>query len=155
MEQVMSLELYQTYLEETIIPLRLAGRTASGWPIILSLWYLYEDDALYCATPASAKIIRYLENDARCAFEIASDLPPYCGIRGQAEAELLPQLGGEILERLLHRYLGGTDNALAQNLLKKRGAEIAIRLEPVKVSTWNFKERMQNSLERYKEKPCP
>ncbi len=144
----MSLEIYKRYLEEITIPLRLASRTESGWPINLSLWYLYEDDALYCATPASAKIVTHLENDPRCAFEIASDLPPYCGVRGQAEAELLPQLGGDILERLINRYLGGTDNSLAQKLLKNRIPEVAIRLEPVTVHAWNFTDRMQRLIAR-------
>lgn len=151
----MSLEDYQKFLDETIIPLRLASKTESGWPINLSLWFLYEDDALYCATPSTAKIVRHLENDARCAYEIASDLPPYCGIRGQAEAEILPQLGGKILERLLHRYLGGTDNTLARSLIKNRSSEVAIRLEPTTVHTWDFTDRMNVSLQHSPEKICP
>ena len=151
----MTLARFEKYLEETVIPLRLAGRTESGWPINLSLWFLYEDDALYCATPSRAKIVRHLEHDPRCAFEIASDLPPYCGVRGQAKAEILPHLGSEILERLLHRDHGGTESTLAKNLLKDPSAEVAIRLEPIRVHSWDFTERMRDSLNGALEKPCP
>ena len=151
----MGIAAYQTYLESTRIPLRLASRTESGWPINLSMWFLYEDEALYCATSNSARIVRYLEKDPRCAFEVASDLPPYCGVRGQAEGGILPQRGAEILERLLQRYLGGSDNPLAVQLLEKSAEEVAIRLEPVTVHAWNFTDRMRASLPSYEAKPCP
>jgi nitroimidazol reductase NimA-like FMN-containing flavoprotein (pyridoxamine 5'-phosphate oxidase superfamily) len=151
----MVLQPYKKYLEETVIPLRLACQTESGWPIILSLWYMYQEGSLYLATRATAKVVDYLKNDPRCAFEIASDLPPYCGVRGQAEAEILPQLGGDILEQLLHRYIGSTTNPLAQNLLKNRASEVAISLRPASVYTWNFTDRMRDSSPVVQEKVCP
>jgi nitroimidazol reductase NimA-like FMN-containing flavoprotein (pyridoxamine 5'-phosphate oxidase superfamily) len=151
----MKLEAYQSYLEETVIPLRLACRTGSGWPLILSLWYLYQDGSIYCATQASARIVTHLKNDPRCAFEIASDQPPYCGIRGQAEAEILPRLGGSTLAQLLIRYLGDTTNTLATRLLRKRASEVAIRLRPISVYSWNFTDRMQDAVPDLNEKPCP
>lgn len=151
----MSLEIHQDYLKETVIPIRLACRTGSGWPFILSLWYLYADGSLYCATQAGARIVDHLNNDPRCAFEIASDRPPYCGIRGQARAEILPDLGEEILVRLLERYLGSTTNTLAKKLLRNRDSEVAIRLQPVSLYTWDFTNRMQGSLSAFSKKPCP
>jgi len=112
--------------------------------MVLSLWYLYEDGRLYCATRESSKVVTYLRNDARCAFEIASERPPYCGVRGQGRAAVDAARGGEILERLLVRYLGGVDNDLAQGLLKRRDKEVALVIEPVKVFTWDFSQRMQD-----------
>lgn len=149
------LRSYQTYLDATVIPMRLACVTRSGWPFVLSLWYLYRDGALYCATQSTAKIIPHLRNDPRCAFEIAADLPPYCGIRGQAEATLLPEQGGEILAALLNRYLGTTTNSLAQNLLKRQATEVAIRLEPTSVYTWDFSDRMRDAHNGAIAKICP
>jgi nitroimidazol reductase NimA-like FMN-containing flavoprotein (pyridoxamine 5'-phosphate oxidase superfamily) len=151
----MRLERYERFLDEAVIPVRLACRTGSGWPVVLSLWYVYREDSLYCATRASAKIVTYLRNDSRCAFEVASDLPPYCGIRGQAEAEVIPQLGGMILEQLVTRYLGGTTSPLAERLLRNRDSEVAIRVRPVSVYAWNFTERMRDSVDGYHGKPCP
>ena len=134
----------QEFLEAVRIPLRLASKTKTGWPTVLSLWFLHQDGFLYCATQKSAKIITYLKNDARCAFEIAADQPPYCGIRGQARARIDDVVGGEILEQLLIRYLGGIENDLAKKLLAKHETEVAIVLEPVRIFTWNYSDRMAN-----------
>lgn len=131
-----------TYLEETQIPLRLACVRESGWPVVLSLWYLYDAGALYCATPASARVVAYLTADPRCSFEVASDQPPYCGVRGRTRATIDQERGMEILERLLIRYVGGTDNPLARNLLGRPEPEVAIRLELERTVTWNFSKRM-------------
>ena len=144
------------FLSTVAIPVRLAATTESGWPVVVSLWYLVEDEKLYCATRQSAKIVTHLQNDSRCAFEVAADIPPYCGVRGQAEAAIDQERGAEILERLLIRYLGGTTSSLAQNLLSYRAEEVAIVIQPVNLFTWNFTERMRDSIEQSGiEKPCP
>jgi len=144
------------YLDTIRIPIRIAIKTEDKWPWVISLWFLHRDGLLYCATQKHAKIVGHLENDNRCAFEIAADTPPYCGIRGKAIARIDEGLGAEILERLLERYLGGTDNELAQNLLAKKETEVAIVLDPLRVYTWDFRERMKDiSFEQTSSKVCP
>jgi len=145
----------EKYLHETKIPLRLSTTTASGWPLVLSLWYLFEDGALYCATPKGAKVVDYLKRDPRCGYEVAADKPPYCGVRGRALASIEEDRGLEILERLLIRYIGGVDNQLAQGLLTRPGPEVAIRLEPQSSYSWNFTDRMSDSLSHQSAKICP
>jgi hypothetical protein len=137
-----SLAEMQTFLDTVRIPLRLACKTKTGWPVVISLWFLHQDGRLYCATQESARIVDYLENDARCAFEIAEDQPPYCGVRGQAKARIDDALGVEILEKLLIRYLGDTNNDLAKNLLARSQSEVAIIIEPTRIFTWDFSKRM-------------
>lgn len=144
------------YLQTSVIPVRLSCLTASGWPFVLSLWYLYEEGNLYCATQAWARVVAYLRRDGRCAYEVAADQPPYCGVRGQARAEIVPQRGGEILEQLLIRYLGNTESPLARRLLDKRASEVAIRLTPVNTFTWDYSARMAGmSMPRSAQKKCP
>ena len=131
------------YLDTIRIPMRIAIKTEDKWPWVISLWFLHQDGLLYCATQKQAKIVGHLENDNRCAFEIAADAPPYCGIRGKAKARIDESLGAKILEKLLVRYLGDTENELAKNLLSKKGTEVAIVLEPVRIYTWDFSQRMK------------
>jgi hypothetical protein len=134
----------ETYLHSVRIPLRLACTTKSGWPMAISLWYQYQSGQLFCATQKTARVVSYLKNNPRCAFEIASDLPPYCGVRGQAIASIDEKIGAEILEKLLVRYLGDTNNTLSRSLLAKRQHEVAIILKPVNVYTWDFSNRMKD-----------
>jgi hypothetical protein len=144
------------YLDAVHIPLRLACKTKTGWPMLISLWFVHKKGLLYCATQKSAKVVEYLQNDDRCAFEIAGDQPPYCGIRGQARTWLDEALGVEILEELLVRYLGSTNNDLARNLLAKSKTEIAIVLEPIRIFKWDFSNRMMDiSTINQVEKICP
>jgi nitroimidazol reductase NimA-like FMN-containing flavoprotein (pyridoxamine 5'-phosphate oxidase superfamily) len=153
-----SLAEHEEYLDITRIPLRLACTTSSGWPVVLSLWFVYTDGALFCATREDARVISYLDRNASCAFEIASDQPPYCGIRGQAKATLTRKRGVEILEKLIERYLGGSDNPLAEFLLKDKDQEIAIRLDPVTLHTWDFSSRMKEistEMQQLQEQICP
>lgn len=139
---VFELEQVANYLNQTLIPLRLGCMTQSGWPMIVSLWYQYQDGQILCATQKSSRVVKYLKNDPRCAFEISADLPPYCGIRSQAIAYIDEDLGASVLQQLLIRYLGGIENPLATELLKKQDTEIAIILEPKRIYTWNFTSRM-------------
>lgn len=134
------------FLHEAVIPLRLSCLTPSGWPLVLSLWFLPENSRFYCATPHKARVVRYLRQNNRCAFEVAGDQPPYKGVRGQATATLDSQLGPEILTRLLYRYLGGIGSPLAQQLLARQEQEVAIILEPTNLFTWDFTARMRDSL---------
>jgi nitroimidazol reductase NimA-like FMN-containing flavoprotein (pyridoxamine 5'-phosphate oxidase superfamily) len=76
------------FLRQSIIPLRLSAISAAGWPVIVSLWYLYEDGVIRCASRRHARIISLLEENPRCAFEIAGEAPPYFGIRGQGMASI-------------------------------------------------------------------
>jgi nitroimidazol reductase NimA-like FMN-containing flavoprotein (pyridoxamine 5'-phosphate oxidase superfamily) len=131
------------FLTKSLIPIRIACQTQSGWPMIVSLWFLYENGNLYCATQKNAKIVAYLENQNLSAIEISADMPPYCGIRCQTTAKILPQRGIEILDRLIIRYLGGFDNPLAKTLKVHQDNEVAIEFTPVNVFSWNFEKRMK------------
>jgi len=139
---VVELNELKTYLNGNRIPMRLACATKTGWPMVVSLWYLYQDGQLFCATQKTARVISYLQNDPRCAFEIAADSPPYCGVRGQAMARIEDDMGILVLEKLLARYVGGLDNDLARGLLSNSHNEVAIVLDPVQIYRWDFSSRM-------------
>lgn len=143
------------YLETMRIPLRLSCVTQSGWPYVLSLWYLYDAGKLYCATLESARVVSYLRRELRCGFEIAADQPPYCGVRGRAVAEIDPAPGPDVLGRLIDRYLGSRDNSLARRLLARSQDEVAIVLTPVQIFTWDYRQRMADAAPAEPERICP
>ena len=132
----------QTFLRNTEIPIRIACLNGRGAPLICSLWYLFDGEAIWCATQSSAKIAGFLRSEPVCGFEIAGDTMPYSGIRGQGRAEISVQRGGETLEKLIERYLHRTNSDFAARLLERRDSEVAIKIEPRWVTAWDFSARM-------------
>ena len=131
-----------SHLDRSLIPLRLAVHDSCGSPWVVSLWFLYENGALWCATNAKSKLISYLRADSQCGFEVAGELPPYKGIRGKGQATLVSERGGEILLRLLGRYGIDQETTLAKSLLAKVEQEVAVCITPCRISSWDFTSRM-------------
>lgn len=131
------------FLSEARIPIRLACRTPSGlW--MLSLWYGFDADAerFVCATAADADVVRHLREDDAVAFEVSTNDPPYRGVRGRGRATIVPAEGKAVLRDLLSRYLGGTDSSLARRLLSPDREEVTVRIDPERVYSWDFSDRM-------------
>ena len=72
----------QEYLVDSCILIILACINVDGWPIIVSLWYLYLEEQIFCGSQRNAKIIEYQSGNPTCDFEVVADLPPYGGKRG-------------------------------------------------------------------------
>ncbi len=131
----------ERFLEESVIPIRLATIGRSG-PLVQSLWFLYDNGSLWCATQADAVVVRRLTADPRCGFEVAADAPPYRGVRGGATATIVADAAGEVLPRLIERYLGEEPSPLGTWLMSRIDAEVAIRLDDLQVSSWDYSGRM-------------
>ncbi len=67
---------------------------------------------------------------------------PYRGVRGQGEATLDDDRGEEILRKLVERYLPDPESSFAVWLLGRADREVAIRIDPVWVTAWDFADRM-------------
>jgi nitroimidazol reductase NimA-like FMN-containing flavoprotein (pyridoxamine 5'-phosphate oxidase superfamily) len=132
----------ERFLVETRVPLRLACNGASGHPLLASLWFVPLGGKIFCATPSRAHIVRRLEKDPRCAFEVAPETMPYRGVRGRARVALRPERGREILELLAQRYLGDTRSAFARWLLERPEPETALEIAPESFVSWDFGARM-------------
>jgi hypothetical protein len=143
-----SREQIRQHLRGSVIPIRLASRTRSGFPLVLSLWFTFRDGFVWCAVQRNARVAQHLERDPRCAFEVAADDPPYRGVRGQGHAEIRPAEGEAVLRELIDRYLGDASSDLARWLLGRADREVAIRIQPVRFATWDFTRRMQRAIER-------
>jgi nitroimidazol reductase NimA-like FMN-containing flavoprotein (pyridoxamine 5'-phosphate oxidase superfamily) len=126
----------------TAVPLRLSCRTPGNHLWMLSLWYRWADDALWCATGSEADVVRYLRANDEVAFEVSTNDPPYRGVRGRGHATLDEDEDKTLLRTLLTRYLGGTDSALARRLLDPSRDEVRIRIDPVRLHSWDYSDRM-------------
>ena len=136
------------FLARSVIPLRIGVTTPSGWPLVLSVWFVPVGDELLVATRPTSTLVRCLTQLPRCGFEVAGDTPPYHGVRGRAEVVLDHAAGAATLDRLLERYLGGTTSPLAKRLRLGASDEVCIRLRPVSITSWDYGERMASSLDR-------
>jgi len=135
------------FLMATTVPVRLACNGGRGHPVLASLWFLYEEGRLWCATQADARLARLLGADPRCAFEVSLETPPYRGVRGQGRAELLEDRGAALLDRLLTRYGVDPGSSFADWLRGRAEHEVAIAIEPDSLVSWDYGRRMAAAVE--------
>lgn len=133
------------YLSEIKIPIRLACITDTGWPLVTSLWFVFMNQKLYCSTQKTAKVIKFLSQNPRCGFEIASDQPPYRGVRGRGRVNLSEVMGPKVLGILMDKYRIRKDSILGKFLLSNIKNEIAIEIEPMRIFTWDYSDRMKDA----------
>ena len=135
-----------SFLTATRVPLRLAAITASGRPMLVSVWFAWQDGAFWCASPMQADIVQALRRDSACAFEVSVETPPYYGVRGQGQAEILPD-GKARLRDLVRRYGGDLQSGLAKWLLGREIEEATLRITPDRLNSWDFRKRMGNAFD--------
>lgn len=141
-----SREVIDSFLEQAVIPVRLAVLDET-YPAVCSIWFEWDaaEGMLWCASHESSKLIRLLQKNPHCAFEIAPNDPPYKGVRGQGLATLRREGAAEVLSRLITRYQGNTGSPLAKWLLSRQAGEFAIGITPVWLSAWDYSKRMAKS----------
>ena len=136
------LDQVDSYLQESVYPLRLGCIGKDGFPRVVSVWYHYVEGRFHCATHRSSQLVAMLRENNRVGFEVAPNDPPYCGVRGQGLASIHEEGGGEALETLLQRYLGGEDSSLGQWLLSRREDELLVSFRPQRLYSWDYRKRM-------------
>ena len=130
---------------QVVTPLRFSCVTPFGWPSIISLWYIYKNGKIYCATQKNAKVVSYIKDNPKCAFEITTGQFPYKGIRGHGTVKLREDIAVDILNLLIDRFIGNRESFLSRYLLKRKNDEIAIEISPTKLFPWDYSKRMNNS----------
>lgn len=131
----------ESYLLHATIPIRL-GTAGSTGPIVQSMWFDYQDGRIWCSTQSDAVIVRRLRRDPRVGYEVAPDNPPYHGVRGRATADIVPDVSGDVLDRLIAKYLDDPQSGLARWLRSRAATEVSLRLTPVTMRSWDYSSRM-------------
>lgn len=130
------------HLGSYVAPLRLSVVEESGFPLICSLWFHYEDERLYCATANTSKVAECLRRNPKCGFELAPNDPPYFGVRGHGIASVSAEGADDLLARLVDRYLGTRDSRFSRWLLGRAEDEVAIQIEIKWITSWDYSSRM-------------
>lgn len=126
----------EALLREHHSPVRLASHSPNGYPLISTLWFLYEDECFWCITQATTLMRRNLTANPRCAFEIALTGARYKLLRGQGDATLDLADGARVTERMIARYVSDPTGVVAQKLRAQMPTEYAIRIRPRWVRGW-------------------
>ena len=136
------LDKIESYLESKTIPLRLSVITPSGFPLVVSLWYQYEEGIIWCAAQKDSTLVKNISRNGNCGFEIAPNEPPYMGVRGRGSATINFVEGASKLETLINKYLDKKNDELAKWLMKRSENEVAIIIKPECFYSWDYSERM-------------
>jgi len=131
----------ETFLSETRIPLRLSFAGKSGL-LIVPVWFEYQAGRFWSCSPNDSLLVTALRDNSAVAFDVSTNDLPYRGVRGRGSARCTTAADNQALERLLQRYLAGTDNPLAQWLLNRTVAEAVIEIEITWLTSWDFSDRM-------------
>ncbi|NQW31619.1 MAG: pyridoxamine 5'-phosphate oxidase family protein [Actinomycetales bacterium] len=135
-----SADQIDAHLRSATIPIRLAS--SGTYPLVQSLWFTFDGTALWCATPRDSVLSKRLVRANGIGFEIAADTPPYLGVRGTGRAQLLPLDAAAVLVQLIDKYLGDRTVPLAKWLLSRLDEEVAIRIDSLTVTSWDYSSRM-------------
>ena len=119
-----------TLLSDLASPVRLASQSPNGFPLISTLWSLYEDGVFWCITQHRTLLRRHLAANPRCAFEIALKGQRFKLLRGQGLASLDLADGERMTERIINRYLVDPNGPIAAGMRKQVVTEYAIAIRP-------------------------
>lgn len=130
------------WLHDNVIPIRLATVGGRG-PIVQSLWFGLEDDTLWCATQTDSMVAQRVRREPVIGWEVSPDEPPYRGVRGRGRVDVVedPDEAGDVLRRLIARY-GQQGTELEGWLLSRVATEVALRIDDLTVTSWDYSPRM-------------
>lgn len=131
------------FLNEAKIPMRIACTGRDGFPTICSLWFFYNEGALWSASHKNSHIVKQLSANPKIGLEIATNEYPYHGVRGRGVAELIAENAGDTLQTLIEKYLGDSNASLATWLMSRVDDEYAIKVAPLALNSWDFSDRMK------------
>lgn len=132
----------EQFLKSAILPARISCITFDGYPYVMSLWFLYHAQRLYCSVQKKTSISKWLQKNPLCGFEIAGDNPPYKGVRGRGEVLITGAVINPVLPSLVDKYLGSRTSPLAISLLSREETELTLTIKPSWMTSWDYSKRM-------------
>jgi uncharacterized pyridoxamine 5'-phosphate oxidase family protein len=132
------------FLTTKVLNIHLGTVDENGHANIHPAWYYYEDskEKIYVETGRHSKKMENLARNNTIYFCIDDPNPPYKGVRGKGNVEVLRDVTFNILiaQKIHLRYLGNLEHPIAHELMDaiKKGQSVVLEISPKYYSTWDY-----------------
>jgi general stress protein 26 len=132
------------FLSRSKLNLHLGTIDEDNYPNVHPTWFLYDGskDVIFVETGKHSKKTKNLQQNDKVYFCIDDGNPPYKGVRGKANVQILsePNSNFPIAEKIMLKYLGSTDHPMAKTLLQnvRDGNSVMLEIKPLYYSTWDY-----------------
>jgi nitroimidazol reductase NimA-like FMN-containing flavoprotein (pyridoxamine 5'-phosphate oxidase superfamily) len=130
------------FLSNSASTILLGTVDAQGEPNIHPTWFYFDDKSskLYLFTGSKSRKVGNIRKNPRVYFDVDDDQPPYKGVRGKADARILPKGGSSVAltGKIIQKYLPLSDPVAKEYLEEvEEGEAVVIELSPRYFSTWD------------------
>ena len=130
------------FLARSKLNLQLGTIDEKGEPNIHPIWYIFENDRIYVATPKKSKKAENSLRQKLVYFSIDDESFPYKGVKGKGTVKSLEDINYnvKIAEKIITKYMGNLENDLAKWIINeiREGNEAVLEINPKFYSTWSF-----------------
>jgi len=130
------------FLVNSKLNLQLGTIDSKGEPIIHPVWYIFENEKLYLATPKKSKKAQNALKNNLIYYSIDDENMPYKGVKGKGTVRLLEDIDSNLIiaEKIILKYMGSLENDIGQFIINqiKEGNEAILEIMPKYYSSWSF-----------------
>jgi len=131
----------KNFLETSKLNLQIGTIDSKGDPNIHPVWYLFENEKLYVATPKKSKKAQNALKHNLVYYSIDDEKMPYKGVRGKGIVRISENINVNIpiAEKIMIKYTGNLDNEVAKFLMNgvRNGFSILLEITPKYFATWD------------------
>jgi nitroimidazol reductase NimA-like FMN-containing flavoprotein (pyridoxamine 5'-phosphate oxidase superfamily) len=132
----------KNFLETSKLNLQIATIDSKGDPNIHPVWYLFENEKLYVATPKKSKKAQNALKHHLVYYSIDDEKMPYKGVKGKGTVNLLEDIKTNLVigEKIILKYTGNLESDIGKFIIEqiKNGNEAIMEITPKFYSAWSF-----------------
>ena len=130
------------FLVRARLNLQMGTVDEKGEPNIHPIWYIFENDKIYVATPKKSKKAKNALKARTVYFSIDDEAFPYKGVKGKGVTKSLENIDANIriAEKIITKYMGSIDNDLGKWIISeiRQGNGAVLEITPKFYSAWSF-----------------
>ena len=138
----LSEQTVRDFLANSKLNLQLATVDSKGEPTIHPVWYVFENEKMYVATPKKSKKAQNALRTNQIYYSIDDENMPYRGVKGKGKVRLLEDIDSnlKIAEKIILKYMGSLENDIGRFIISqiREGNEAILEITPKYYSAWSF-----------------